>query len=55
MHQSVQLGLAAPDGHLQGVQGQIGPQRPGGLPADQEAAEGVDDEGHVDEPDQVAT
>jgi hypothetical protein len=32
MHQPVQLGLAAPDGHLQGVQGQVGAQRAGGLP-----------------------
>ena len=47
MHQPLQLGLAAPDGHLQGVQGQVGAQRPRGLPADQEATEGVDDQGHV--------
>jgi hypothetical protein len=40
--------LAAPDGHLQGVQDQFGAQRPGGLPADQVAAKGVDDQGHID-------
>jgi hypothetical protein len=50
MHQPVQLGLARPDGHLQRGQGQVGPQRPRGLPAHQHAAEGVDDQGHVDEP-----
>jgi len=49
MHQPLQLGLPAPDGHLQGVQGQIGAQRPRGLPADDEAAERVDDQGHIDE------
>jgi hypothetical protein len=55
MHQPLQLGLPAPDGHLQRVQGQVGAQRAGGLPADQIAAEGVDDQGHIDKPDQVAT
>jgi hypothetical protein len=49
MDQPLQLGLAAPDGHLQGVQGQVRAQRPGNLPANQEAAEGVDDQGHVHE------
>jgi hypothetical protein len=48
MDQPLQLGLATPDGHLQGVQGQVGAERPGGLPADQVAAEGVDDQGHID-------
>lgn len=42
--------MSLPDGHLQRVQGQVGAQRPGGLPADDEAAEGVDDQGHIDEP-----
>jgi len=50
MHQPLQLGLAVPDGHLQGVQGQVSAQRPRGLPAHDEAAERIDDEGHVDEP-----
>jgi len=49
MYQPVQLGLAAPDGHFQGVQGQVGAQRPGGPPAHDEAAEGIDDQGHVHE------
>jgi hypothetical protein len=55
MHQPLQLGLSVPDGHLQGVQGQVGAQRPRDLPAHQEAAEGVDDQGDIDKPDQVAT
>jgi hypothetical protein len=34
VHQSLQLlAAAAPDGHLQGVQGQVGAQGPGYLPA----------------------
>jgi hypothetical protein len=37
MHQAVQAAVSLPDGHLQGIQGQVGAQRPGGLPADQEA------------------
>jgi hypothetical protein len=49
MHQPLQLGLPAPDSHLQRVQGQVGAKRPRGLPADDEAAERVDDEGHVHE------
>jgi hypothetical protein len=49
MHQPLQPGPPAPDRHLQRVQRQVGPKRPGSLPADQEAAEGVDDERHVDE------
>ena len=47
MHQSVQA-LAAPDGHLQRVQGQVGAQRPR-PPADR-GGEGIDDESHIDEP-----
>jgi hypothetical protein len=50
MHQPLQLATAGPDGHLQRVQSQVGAQRPRGLPAHDEAAEGVDDEGHIDEP-----
>jgi len=48
MHQALQVPLSLPDGHLQCVQGQVGPQRPRGLPADEEAAEGIHDEGHID-------
>jgi hypothetical protein len=48
MDQPVQLGLAAPDGHLQSVQGQVGPQRAGGLPADEEPAERIDHKRHID-------
>jgi hypothetical protein len=55
MHQPLQLGLAAPDGHLERAQGQVGAQRPRGLPAHQEATERVDAERHIDKPDQVAT
>ena len=39
------------DGHLQGVEGEVAAQRRRDLPADDEAAEDVDDEGHVDEAD----
>jgi hypothetical protein len=39
-----------PDRHLQGVQGQLGMKRGGDPPAHDGAAEGVDDEGHIDEP-----
>jgi hypothetical protein len=35
---------------LKGVQDQVGGHRPGGPPADDPAAVGVDHEGHVDEP-----
>jgi hypothetical protein len=48
MHQAIQLGLAAPDGQLQGIQGQVSAQRPRGLPAHQEPGERVDDQGHLD-------
>ena len=47
VHQPFQAAAAGPDGHLERVQGQVGAQRPGSLPADQEAAEGVDDKGHI--------
>jgi hypothetical protein len=49
MHQPLQLGLAAPDGHLQGIQGQVGAQVAGQLPADQQPTVGVDDERGVAE------
>jgi IS30 family transposase len=40
---------AAPDGHLQGVEGKLGAQGDRGAPAHDPAAEGVDDEGGVAE------
>jgi hypothetical protein len=49
MHQAIQLGLPAPDGHLQGVRGQVGAQVAGQLPADQQPTVGVDDERGVAE------
>jgi hypothetical protein len=55
VHQAIQSTAATPDGHLQGVQGEVGGRRPGGLPADQQAAAGLDDQGDQDEPDQVGT
>ena len=48
MHQLGQV-LPGPDGLLQRVEGQIGPQRGGHTPADDHPAEHVDDEGHVAE------
>ncbi len=52
MHQAVQVGVGAalPDGHLQGIQGQVGAQVGGQLPADQPARVAVDDEGGVAKP-----
>ena len=47
--ETVEVALAPPEGHLQSVQGEAGAQMGGGLPADDEAAVGIDDEGHVDE------
>ena len=41
--------LALPEGHLQGVEGEVGSQVAGRLPADDEAAVDVEDEGDVDE------
>jgi hypothetical protein len=49
VHQPIQAAAALPDRHLERVQGQVGAKRAGGLPADDEAAERVDDQGHVDE------
>jgi hypothetical protein len=43
-------GLALMDRHLQRVQGEIGPQRCGRLPADHATGVDVDDERHVDPP-----
>ena len=39
------------DGHLQGVEGEVGSQRRRNLPADDEPAEDVEHESHVDEAD----
>jgi hypothetical protein len=51
MNETVEtLTTARPDGHLQGVEGEIGAQRSRGLPADNEARGHVDDEGDVDPP-----
>jgi hypothetical protein len=49
MDEAVEAVAAAPvvDGHLQGVDGQVGAQRAGGLPPDDRAGEHVDDERHV--------
>src|SRR5665647_1876707 len=41
--------LAAPEGHLEGIEGEIGARVARGLPADDEAAVGVEDERYVDE------
>jgi hypothetical protein len=40
---------------LQGIQHEAGVRRPAGLPADDPPRIGIDDEGDVDEPRQVAT
>ena len=40
--------LAGPDPHLQGVEGEVGAQRLGQLPADDPAGEHVEDERRVD-------
>ena len=40
---------ACVDGHLQGVEGQVGSQRRRDLPADDDAGEHVEHEGHVDD------
>src|SRR5579859_2739825 len=39
-----------PDGHLEGIEGQVGSERGADPPADDRPAEGVDDERAVDEP-----
>ena len=43
------LGPSRVDGHLERVESEVTAQRGGHLPADDEAAEDVEDEGHVDE------
>jgi hypothetical protein len=53
--QPVQLGVAAPDGQLQRIQGQIGAQRPRGRPADQQAAAASITKATYTTPDQVAS
>ncbi len=53
VHQARQLGsltFSLPDGRLQGVQGQVGVQAGGGLPADDSLGVHVGDEGDVDPP-----
>ena len=40
---------ALPDSHFQGVQGQVGVQARGGLPADDPPREDIGDEGDVDQ------
>ena len=57
MHQTRQVGpltFTLPDGHLQGVQGQVGVQACGGLPADDPPRVHVGDEGAVDPPGEGA-
>jgi hypothetical protein len=44
------VALALPEGHLQGVEGKVGSQVVGRLPAADEAAESIKDEGHTDKP-----
>jgi hypothetical protein len=47
--EAVKVALAPPEGHLEGIEGEVGAQMRGGLPADDEAAVGVEDERYVDE------
>ena len=57
MHQARQVGpgsLSLPDGHLQGVQGQVGVQARGGLPADDPPRVHVGYESHIDPPGEGA-
>ena len=57
MHQARQVGpltFPLPDGHLQGVQGQVGVQTRGGLPADDPPREDVGHENHIDPPGEGA-
>lgn len=44
MHEPVEAVMALPDGNLEGVEGQVGAEVVGDLPADDPAVEGVDDE-----------
>ena len=53
MHQARQVSTGSfplPDGHLKGVQGQVGIQAGGGLPAHDSPREDIGDEGDVDPP-----
>src|SRR5581483_6788217 len=50
VHESVDPVLALPEGHLQGVEGEVGAEVVGDLPAHDPPGEGVDDVGHEDEP-----
>ena len=53
MHQARQVSTGSfplPDGHLKGVQGQVGVQAGGGLPAHDSPREDIGDEGDVDPP-----
>ena len=53
VHQARQVGpltFPLPDGHLQGVQGQVGVQARGSLPAHDSPREDIGDEGDVDPP-----
>ena len=57
MHQARQVGpltFPLPDGHLKGVQGQVGVQARGGLPADDPARVHVGHESHIDPPGEGA-
>ena len=58
VHQARQVGpltFPLPDGHLQGVQGQVGAHWPvGGLPADDPPREDVGHESHIDPPGETA-
>jgi hypothetical protein len=49
MDEALAGALALPEGHLEGVQGEVGTQVAGRLPADDEARVDVEDERHVDE------
>src|SRR5450756_1905443 len=49
VHEPGDVCLAAPEGHLEGIEGEIGARVARGLPADDEAAVGVEDERYVDE------
>ena len=57
MHQARQVGpltFPLPDGHLKGVQGQVGVQARGGLPADDPPRVHVGHESHIDPPGEGA-
>jgi hypothetical protein len=49
VHEPAEVALPRPDRHLEGVEGEIGAKRPGGLIAHYEPAEHVHDERDVDE------